>query len=1219
MKRIALFLLTVFGVLASYAQSDSLPSTPDSINQRIFLIGDAGDMNTTSHPVIDWLKKNVDWNDEKNAVIFLGDNVYPLGLPLEGESTYPHSKAVLDDQISLVKGKKAKAFFIPGNHDWRNGKLGGWEQVVNEVDYINSLLLKNVQAWPLNGCPGPIEVELSDKVVVVLIDSQWFLYLHDKPGLSSNCSSKTVDEFGTELEQIAASHPNQLLVIATHHALYSYGPHGGDYTWREHLFPFTAVNPNLYIPLPIIGSIYPLARGVFGSVQDIPHPLYKTMINTIEAVMRKHPYAISVAGHDHGLQFIVRNSLKDTLSYIVSGSGSELTRIKPGRYSKFADQNLGFSVIEVWKSGKTDVKFYNLSSKDFSDPTYTHALKTILPPPPPVIDTTKVILDSVVYRAADSKLKGTGFTRFLLGKNYREEWTTPLRLHVLDMGTELGGLKPEKQGGGKQTKSLKVVDSSGKEWSLRSVRKYPEAAIPADLRQTFVKDIVAEGVSASYPYGALSMGPLSKAAGVPYLRDRLAYIPDDPRLQRFRADFKNMVVLMEEKEPVGVKKTDNTDELVVKLENDNDNHVDQKAVLKARLLDMFVMDFDRHEGQWNWATRDTGKGKIYYPIPKDRDQVFFINQGILPKLAATPSLVPEIQGFRAHAKNIKTFNRSARNFDRTFLTELDQNEWKQTVDSFLSTMSNNVIETALDQQPNEIQHFNAQKIISTLKERRKYFAAEMMEYYLFLSKIVTVVGSNQREQFRITKNDDGSVHVVINKIAKDSSISSKIYDRLFDPKITHELRIFGLKDDDRFIVEGPSSPIKIRLVGGSGNDQFINNGTGKRVLAYDVSFEKNNFTGATDFKKIVKANPQVNRYERLNFKYNLFKPGLALEYNVDDGLFLGPKLEYTTQGFRKDPYGMRQYIEASRAFKTGSLHFRYDADYIKALGNADIIIRSDFRAPVNVTNFFGLGNNRKINTDPNSVQYYRARYNIINASTYLSYQLQSWMRINVGPTFQYFRLDSTENQSKFVTNTIASGLNPATLYDPRHFIGADARIAINSRNNDIIPTRGLALDGGIRQLFGLDNKPVRLTQVNLDMRIFMSLFEFQRLVLATRWGWAKNYGHFEFPQAMYLGGTDNLRGFRKQRFAGRSMLYNNSELRIRIADFNTYLFGGVFGVQIFNDIGRVFMDGETSKEWHDGYGGGIWIAPIKRFVLTASLAHSKEEKILPRITFGFQF
>ncbi|MGS4768140.1 hypothetical protein ACLGJF_19435, partial [Acinetobacter baumannii] len=89
---------------------------------------------------------------------------------------------------------------------------------------------------------------------------------------------------------------------------------------------------------------------------------------------------------------------------------------------------------------------------------------------------------------------------------------------------------------------------------------------------------------------------------------------------------------------------------------DNDDHIDQPSVLRARLLDNFVMDFDRHEDQWRWATRDTGKGKLYYAIPRDHDQVFFVSQGIIPRFAAKPWFVPELQGFKPKARNIKTFN-----------------------------------------------------------------------------------------------------------------------------------------------------------------------------------------------------------------------------------------------------------------------------------------------------------------------------------------------------------------------------------------------------------------------------------------------------------------------------------------------------------------------------------------------------------------------------------
>ncbi len=1208
MKRLTILILAFVAAMNSFAQTDT-------IDQRIFVIGDAGELHGNTHPVIDWLSKHVDWNDEKNTVLFLGDNIYPLGLPLEGDPTHDISKKIIDYQISLVKGKKARGIFIPGNHDWMNGQQGGWAQVVNQQDYINSLNQKNIEAWPHNGCPGPIEVVLSDKVVLALLDSQWFLQVHDKPGPGSNCDSKTIEEFQTELSEIAAAHPNQLLIVAMHHPPYTYGVHGGSYTLKEHIFPFTALNKNLYIPLPIIGSIYPITRGLFGSIQDVGHPLYRTMANTVIDAVKKHPNTVFVAGHDHSLQLIIR----DSIPFIVSGAGVKSTRTKEGRFKEFSDLNLGFSVIEVWKTGKVDVKFYDITNKDFSTPAFAKDLKPIVPVTrPATLDTTRPIFDPYVDVAANPQLKGNGFKNFWVGKNYRKEWTEPVRVKVLDLSKELGGLTPTKQGGGKQTKSLRVVDASGKEWALRSVEKDPTAAIPPDLRQTFARDIVRDGISASYPYGTLSMEKLSKAAGVPYLRNRLVYLPDDPRLDRFRADFKNMMALMEERLPAGVKKGDNTDEMILKIMKDNDDHVDQKAVLNARLLDNFVMDLDRHEGQWIWSTRDTGKGKIYYPIPKDRDQVFYTNQGLLPKFVRKPWFAPELQGFSAKAYNIKTFNKAARNFDRAFMNELSEEQWKKQIDTFLSTMTDDVIQKALMEQPEEIQQYSVPKIIKTLKERRKYFAGEMMEYYRFISKIVTVTGTNQRELFNIVKNNDGSVKVTVNKIDKENKISSKIYERLFDPNITKELRIFGLHDDDRFIVEGPNSPIKIRIIGGSGNDEFVNNGSGKKVRLYDASFEQNKISGSEKFQENIENDPQVNRYDRLNYKYDFFNPGFKIEYNVDDGVFLGYEMTYTKQGFRKEPYSMKHHISGARAFNTGSLHFNYDADFIKVFRNADLLIRSDFRAPVNVTNFFGIGNETKFDEDKNSIQYFRARYNLINASVYFRRNLQSWFRVNFGPTFQHFSLDSTDNLGRFI-NTEFTGIDHEDRYGSKSFLGADARLDINSKNNQVIPTRGFVLDLGVRPLFGLNGRSSNVVQANMDMRIFMSLASRTRLVLATRFGWGRNYGNYEFPQAMYLGGTDNLRGYRKERFAGRSMFFNNTELRMRLFDFNTYLFPGSLGILLFNDVGRVWADGENSTDWHVGYGTGLWIAPIRRFVIAAMVARSKEEKLLPRVSFGFQF
>jgi outer membrane protein assembly factor BamA len=143
--------------------------------------------------------------------------------------------------------------------------------------------------------------------------------------------------------------------------------------------------------------------------------------------------------------------------------------------------------------------------------------------------------------------------------------------------------------------------------------------------------------------------------------------------------------------------------------------------------------------------------------------------------------------------------------------------------------------------------------------------------------------------------------------------------------------------------------------------------------------------------------------------------------------------------------------------------------------------------------------------------------------------------------------------------------------------------------------------------------------MGLDLSFFMSINPNTRTVLGTRFGVGHNIGNFDIPQAQYLGGTENLRGYRKDRFAGRTMFFNNTELRVRLKQFRTYLFPGSLGFLVFHDLGKVWSDNEHSERWHSGYGGGLWLSPVHRFVLTGTVSYSKEEELLPAIGFGFQF
>ena len=817
--------------------------------------------------------------------------------------------------------------------------------------------------------------------------------------------------------------------------------------------------------------------------------------------------------------------------------------------------------------------------------------------------------------AASTKFKNNSSRRFWMGSNYRNEWLTPVKAPVINLSTEKGGLKPVKLGGGKQSKSLRMEDPTGKQYSLRLIEKFITAkTLPADLQSQAAEDLVADGVSASYPFAALSIPILSEAAGVPYDKVKLVYIPDDPLLGEYRNDFKNKLAYLEERLPESVKKGEDSYDVVEKLKEDNDDDVDQRAVLRARILDMFIMDFDRHEDQWQWGSIDKDKGKTYFPIPRDRDQAFFINQGIIPGTVKAPWVVPQLEGFKPKAKNINRFNFAARNFDRFFLTELSEQDWKKEVDEFIPKMTDEVIEKAINEQPKEIRSISGDKIIKTLKERRKYLAAEVMQYYRFLAEIVSISGSDKKELFDITRNDDGSVVVQVYKITKEGVQSIKMYDRTFDPANTKEIRLYSFDGEDKFLIKGNNDKIKIRMIGGDGKDIFENTGSGGGNIVYDMKNGNNILTG--DLKNKMANDTIVNSYNRLDYKYNQTIPMIIGSYNSDDGVILGASVKFINQGFRKTPYKNMHEIGFAHALATKAFNFRYTAEYYGVFGRkTDLLTYLDIKAPY-TTNFFGYGDATIYDkTKPGKFKYYRARYNTGDLAILLRKRFSDKVMFTFGPAYQFYSMDSTDNINRHIVTDIP-GVDKNTLFAKQSYLGGRYSFIVDTRNNKAIPYKGVYMRLTGRHLEGLNDQSHSFTQFNGDFTFHLSIIP-KTLILVDRVGGGHNFGDFEFYQAQYLGGEDNLRGYRKYRFAGRSKVFNNAELRWRAATFRTYLFPAYFGFFAFYDAGKLWAD-ETSTGWLNGYGGGVWIAPLSRIVLNISYTVSKEDK-LPIISLGWKF
>jgi hemolysin activation/secretion protein len=151
-----------------------------------------------------------------------------------------------------------------------------------------------------------------------------------------------------------------------------------------------------------------------------------------------------------------------------------------------------------------------------------------------------------------------------------------------------------------------------------------------------------------------------------------------------------------------------------------------------------------------------------------------------------------------------------------------------------------------------------------------------------------------------------------------------------------------------------------------------------------------------------------------------------------------------------------------------------------------------------------------------------------------------------------------------------------------------------------------------------------------DFSFYQSTGGSLNTTFAIRVGGAVNLGDYRFYQANDLGGKRNLRGHRRMRFSGDHTLFANLEARMRLFRFNMPLFPGSFGIYGFVDTGRVWYKDfngndpstETGKStlWHTGYGGGIWIAPLRRYVFSIDVSNSTWDKqMLIFLRHGFFF
>lgn len=334
---------------ANWQQLDKKESAGEVVF-TYFLIGDAGKASLKEQePSLKLLQQYLQEATDQSAVVYLGDNVYTYGLPPADHPNRAHSEDLLNEQLKILDGYDGQVFFVPGNHDWYAKEVQPYA-LAEEEAYIENYLSNENVFIPEGGSQGPHLVQLSENQVLIAIDSyRWIRDLEQKERRGEITPLDSLPNFTMELAEYLLANTDKQVLIVDHHPMFTNGGHGGFYSWKDHFFPLRVLNKKLWIPLPVLGSILPLARKLGLSKEDKTNKHYKRFVTKIMELTRGYNNVIFASGHEHSLQY----HFEENHPFIVSGAGSKSSYLRKGHGMKFGHITKGFTTLEVLTDGST--------------------------------------------------------------------------------------------------------------------------------------------------------------------------------------------------------------------------------------------------------------------------------------------------------------------------------------------------------------------------------------------------------------------------------------------------------------------------------------------------------------------------------------------------------------------------------------------------------------------------------------------------------------------------------------------------------------------------------------------------------------------------------------------------------------------------------------------------------------------------------------------------
>ena len=1236
MKMSKFFLLALFALLLHACATTKMQVAKDQTYQQpysevlhsFYLIGDAGNSELNKKDAaLRYLEEEIQNANENATLIFLGDNVYEKGIPKDVKKKkkkkrkrYKLAKHRLKVQYDIGKKFKGNTVFIPGNHDWYSGLEG----LKRQEDLGEKALGKNT-FLPENGCPLK-KIEINDAVNLIIVDSHWYVTnWNNHPTINDACEIKTRQKFFDEFEGMVKKSQGKTTIVALHHPMFTNGPHGGYYSFKSHLKP-----------TPLLGSAINILRKTSGVTNtDQQNDQYNELRKRIITIVQENERVLFVSGHEHSLQYNIR----DNIPQIVSGSGSKNTAVKNTNGGLFGYGTQGFARLDVYKNGASTVHYYTAKDKKIVfEANVFGAESTFHINEFP--NTKRKEKKASVY--TEDEIHKSKFFKFLWGERYRKYFGAKVTAPTVGLDTLYGGLTPVRRGGGHQSKSLRLQDKQGREYVMRALRKnavqYLQAVVFKDqyvegqFEESLTQELLMDVFTGSHPYAPFTIDKLAEAIDIYHTKPVLYYVPKQKTLAEFNEDYGDELYMIEERTGEGHRDkknfgyTDNlisTDDLRKNLAKDEKYALDEPTYIRARLFDMLIGDWDRHQDQWRWAEIEKNGNIIYKPVPRDRDQAFSIfGDGFL--LNFLTNSLPALRGMRSYSEDLKDpkwFSYSAYPLDMMLITKSNKEIWNEQVAAIQNQITDEVIDNALNKIPKELQDETVNDIKRKLKGRRKNLQKIADRYYKYLNEFQIVMGTNKDDEFEINRLDNGDTQIIVYRI-KNGKKDQIILDKTYDCKVTKEIWIYGLGDEDKFVLRGKSKKkhITLKIIGGLDRDTYDIENT-KNVKVYDQKDKKNKFK-TNNISKELTNDYNTNNYDYTKLKSSATLLSPALGYNPDDGIKLGLKNTIIINGFERNPFTTKHIISGFYYFATNGYELNYSGEFANFVNNWNLKIEAGYNSPNFARNFFGFGNDSpylEANKDDENRDFNRVRIRQYNLGTFLKWRGYLGAKFKAGLNFESFEVERTAGR---ILDT--PDFNNSTIFSSKEFITAEANYTYKHTDNNAFPTLALEFDSKIGYTTNLNEKR-NFAFSATSLGISHKLIPNGKLVLAS-----KVKGHFifgdafEFYQAANIGANEGLRGFRNERFTGKNSFVQSTDLRWNVRKVRTELLPLNIGVYGGFDYGKVwgtpeeFMPFNSSTAFNTSYGGGFFFNAAGMFGGSVGYFNSVDG---PRFEFslGFDF